>query len=685
MTVIYATTNDLVLAATRLPRVSCNNQNSVKLHVDFDASWSEYAKSAVFYTSKDHTVYEVILSTNGECLVPAEVLVEEGTLYIGVRGVKTASREVKSSTLVKYKVLPGTPSMVIGDPTPSLYQQLLEAYILEKTRLDNLMANIGTSYDAELIDLRVGADTFKYITAGEAVREQMKRAVGTYVYQPEDYIGNRWIDDSGKEYDDTNYNTTPIIDLTDCTAIQFRLYQYNNSSTNTRLAMIAYFDENLNFIEAITKIADQNSIVEATVIPPETAKFAIGCMYRPAENLFVKFYYSTYNYIAANGTEKVVDLCEAPTSKGYIRTDDVVISDENWVHTDYIPVIAGRTLKLGMHGHTSVNSVSFYNSSKTLLSGIIADISYLYGGTEKLKYGTVVIPSEAAYVRLSYRTNCTTRNSCKYKIDIFGDLLGEAEKTKQLERKVAALQQTSDKPLRGKTIFLAGDSRSSTDYSFYREALNEKSGADIIVGGASGWSTAQIASNTYFERLKNYPHDFSIWLVGGNDIGAPGTIGTFSANSLNGQNGESVVSETDISADYSGNTFIQAVDHIMRKYKSMFYDWKTLNNGQKPKMIFCTDIPQKRSGGDSTWSLKDNWLRKRNAIVECCEKNNIAMLDLYGLCNFDMSYEPEWTSPTDKVNNNGLYFMDGLHPNKYGIDIITSLELEEIKKHLTIY
>ena len=120
--------------------------------------------------------------------------------------------------------------------------------------------------------------------------------------------------------------------------------------------------------------------------------------------------------------------------------------------------------------------------------------------------------------------------------------------------------------------------------------MQEKTGANVIVGGASGWKTAAIATNAYFERLTNNAHDFSLWLVGGNDTGESGTVGTFDANSENGVSGESVVAETDISADYNGTTFVQAVDHIMRKYKALFYDWKALNNGHKPKMIFCTDM-----------------------------------------------------------------------------------------------
>lgn len=232
----------------------------------------------------------------------------------------------------------------------------------------------------------------------------------------------------------------------------------------------------------------------------------------------------------------------------------------------------------------------------------------------------------------------------------------------------------------GQTVLLMGDSRSSTDYTFYQSTMAEKTGATVILKGASGRDVAFNASDAYFASFAEDPHDWSVWIVGGNDTGEAGTVGTFRADSVLGQQGEPVVSETDLSADYSGTCFIQAVDHMIRKYLAMKDRLAELNGGKEPTMIFCTDLPQQRENADTPWSRPENWERKRQAILECCEKNGIPCLDLFQLCDFDMSIEPYWVGPTDMVNNYGVYFMDGLHPNPKGIDRITDFILQEMRK-----
>ena len=65
----------------------------------------------------------------------------------------------------------------------------------------------------------------------------------------------------------------------------------------------------------------------------------------------------------------------------------------------------------------------------------------------------------------------------------------------------SGLAETSS-PLEGMRIFLAGDSRSSTDYTFYKEILERKTGGVVLVEGASGCIAAYNASDEYFSRVR---------------------------------------------------------------------------------------------------------------------------------------------------------------------------------------
>ena len=153
MTTIGLIANDQLLVINSKPKLSSGDQNTVKVHVDFSEDWDGFGKSAVFCTSNDtNTVYEKVL-TNGESIVPAEVMVKRGVLYIGVRGVNSENNEIKTTTLVTYKILEGAPSGTGTEvvPTLDIYQQLLSAYGKNEDALSILDAKLNGGVSANAI------------------------------------------------------------------------------------------------------------------------------------------------------------------------------------------------------------------------------------------------------------------------------------------------------------------------------------------------------------------------------------------------------------------------------------------------------------------------------------------------------------------------------------------------------
>lgn len=125
ITTIHLAVSDQLLTANIVPPLASGDVNTVRLRVDTDMYWLGYTISAVFFTSKNSTPYEVILDEKGECLVPPEVLVEPCMLYIGLRGVHTIEDLVKTTSIVKAKVREGTPTNIVAEPTIDLYKQLV--------------------------------------------------------------------------------------------------------------------------------------------------------------------------------------------------------------------------------------------------------------------------------------------------------------------------------------------------------------------------------------------------------------------------------------------------------------------------------------------------------------------------------------------------------------------------------
>jgi len=53
-----------------------------------------------------------------------QALADAGFLFISIQGINSSTGRLKSTTPIQYRVLPGTPSLVVSAPTPHVYEQL---------------------------------------------------------------------------------------------------------------------------------------------------------------------------------------------------------------------------------------------------------------------------------------------------------------------------------------------------------------------------------------------------------------------------------------------------------------------------------------------------------------------------------------------------------------------------------
>lgn len=125
-TIVSVRCVDQTMVVQDVPVISSGDVQTDKVKFEFCPKWDGMVKTAVFYRDGVEPI-NVLVDSDNECIIPKEVLKDEGTFLFGVMGVKDS--KVKTSEVLKYKVEKGalTTGTAIPDPTPDIYTQILTA------------------------------------------------------------------------------------------------------------------------------------------------------------------------------------------------------------------------------------------------------------------------------------------------------------------------------------------------------------------------------------------------------------------------------------------------------------------------------------------------------------------------------------------------------------------------------
>lgn len=113
---------ELKIERTALSVEKCINYDRAEFV--FDESWAGLTKTAVFW--RGETVYHVLLDGENACMIPWELMTEDGFIQIGVTGIGADGTVVATRTPVAQSIAKGAyrEGRIPSEPTPSLYEQL---------------------------------------------------------------------------------------------------------------------------------------------------------------------------------------------------------------------------------------------------------------------------------------------------------------------------------------------------------------------------------------------------------------------------------------------------------------------------------------------------------------------------------------------------------------------------------
>ena len=416
---------DKTLQPTNLPKLTSGGKKEIRVEFAFDALWDGLGKTAIFY--RDKSLVHHALLTDDACLIPWHVMMEPGRLYVGVYGA--SAETVRTSEVLPLTIEQGAIAAASSmEPTPAIYQQILSAYgaeaaartaadiaeasarkaevAVERARISNLIANGGTTDDAELLDVRVDAGGTEFGTAGDAVRDQVADLRRHHV-KPNLIDLNKL--SAGYLTDADNVTATKMTE--DCyysdfipvdSALPYYLHVGNVLSYTTPWIAVNTYDADRAFIkrqswyvgEKLLKFDAGVAYVRVSFrglflhdVKFEQSAYPTANVHTASPNLFDVYPLTLPGYVDSPGSIHV------PTNDGYMA--EGVLADEKY--SRFIPVSAGEVYVF-YNGVTSYPwiGVGFYDAE----GGFIGRVTSNAGQTS---YTEITVPTGAVAMRYSSR------------------------------------------------------------------------------------------------------------------------------------------------------------------------------------------------------------------------------------------------------------------------------------------
>lgn len=141
-TLITARVNDQSLQLANTPLLASGSEGVLQIRCEFDALWDGYGKVGVFYRTEEVVYHKPVV--DGVVAVPHEVLTEDGHFFFGLAGFgeNTRTTEVLKINIVKGAITTATATP--AEPTPDIYKQLLTAFGVVDSRVNELVAMRST-------------------------------------------------------------------------------------------------------------------------------------------------------------------------------------------------------------------------------------------------------------------------------------------------------------------------------------------------------------------------------------------------------------------------------------------------------------------------------------------------------------------------------------------------------------